>query len=301
MNKEEAKNDQQPHYIDNDADHVNSVAGGLSAGGQPERLCNWTAAAEDDNSNLWRESGMPNRDLLEFSKKLLEQDPSSELFVTLAEEFCSRKLWSEAVEICRRGLVFHPTHFRGRVLLGWALWELGEMGEAERLLTEARQEFEKNAIIYSILAAIAKKKGDSDQTWRLAHIYQSLVDSEGAQALEEREARDAPISESQEEDLEPIRAEQRTEEITEAPATEPQRVEEALEVLIAEPEQEEITESLDAQPLNKEPSAPFRFLSALQSKYEKYEERRIEAFSKPRIFSDADRMILNDIINTGTS
>lgn len=255
---------------------------------------------------------MPNRDLLEFSKKLLEQDPSPQLFVTLTEEFCSRKLWSEAVEICRRGLVFHPKHFRGRVLLGWALWELGEVGEAERLLTETRQEFEKNAIIYSILAEMAKKRGDSDQAWRFMHIYQSLVDSEHSGRPPEHQARGALIPEPQEEEaLEPLIAEQQPEKIPEAPITElqqddealeplitEQKEEETLEVLSAEPEQEEIPEFLDTESLEKEPSAPFKFLSTLRSKYE---EKQIKALPKPRIFSDVDRKMLNDIIDAAIS
>lgn len=119
---------------------------------------------------------MPTENLLEFSCKLLSQDPSSQLFVPLAEEFCARKLWNEAVETCRRGLVYHPRQFRGRVLLGWALWELGQVEEAERLLTEARTELEKSAVIYKILAELADRRGDADQAWRLMHIYQSLQD-----------------------------------------------------------------------------------------------------------------------------
>jgi len=245
---------------------------------------------------------MPNTDLLEFSKRLLEQDPSSQLFVTMAEEFCTRKLWSEAAEICRRGLAFHPTHFRGRVLLGWALSELGEMDEAERLLTEARQEFEKNAIVYSILAAMAKKKGDLDQAWRFAHIYQSLVDSEHDKSLGKSEIRDVPITEPTEQAApEPTRSEQPPEEIYEEPATEPQELQEALEILATEPEQEETPVSVDAPPPEKEPPASVRFLAALQARYEEYEERRSEARPRPRIFSDADCEILNVIINTGTS
>lgn len=117
-----------------------------------------------------------DNDLAHFFKDLLEQNPSSPLFVIMAESLCSRELWSEAVEIIRRGLEFHPRHFRGRVLLGWALWKLGMGKEAERALAEVRAELEENAIIYKVLAEMADSEGDSAQAWRLMHIYQSLQD-----------------------------------------------------------------------------------------------------------------------------
>ncbi|MCK8603039.1 tetratricopeptide repeat protein [Desulfoferrobacter suflitae] len=151
-----------------------------SHGASPEmrRQAHPTGATPDEACGLGGETNlsMSTESLLDFSRSVLSQDPSSQLFVPLAQEFCARQLWKEAVETCRRGLIYHPHHFRGRVLLGWALFELGEEQEAEALLTEACKELERNAVIYRILAELAQKRGDSDQAWRLMHIYHSLQD-----------------------------------------------------------------------------------------------------------------------------
>lgn len=194
------------------------------------------------------ELSMPTENLLEFSCKLLSQDPSSQLFVPLAEEFCARKLWKEAVETCRRGLVYHPRQFRGRVLLGWALWELGEVEEAERLLTEARTELEKSSVIYRILAELAERRRDSDQAWRLMHIYQSLQDGH-------------------------------------------------LRDEIAK-EQNKIAQTSLPEPSGKEEPSTLDLVSSLLLKYE---QRESSAVPRAQLLLDADRRMLREIINAGTS
>jgi hypothetical protein len=188
-----------------------------------------------------------DQDLLAFSRKLMEQDPSTQLFIPLVEEFCSRKLWRDAVETCRRGLLFHPRLFRGRVLLGWALWELGEVQESEQLLAEARKELEKNAIIYSILAELAERRGDHDQAWRLRHIYQSLQDGASSENAVQREASAIP----------------------------------------------------DAPPEEKE--QPPALVQILDKLLLKYENKNMKAPSSLHLFSNADRKLLQKIIDAGTS
>lgn len=136
------------------------------------------ALAETGEPAALPKLSITDQGLCDLSRYLVEHDPSSQLFVPLAEEFCSRKLWSEAAETCRRGLAFHPRQFRMRVLLGWALWEQGHSREAEALLAEVRKELEQSAVIYKILAGAAENRGDSAQAWQLMHIYQSLHQGE---------------------------------------------------------------------------------------------------------------------------
>jgi len=114
-------------------------------------------------------------DTLECFRRMLKMDPASNVFVLLAEELCSRGLWSDAVAVCRSGLLFHPGHLRGRVLLGWALWELGATGEGERILTEALGDLEKNAVIYRILAEAATRRDDSDRARHLMNVYHAVA------------------------------------------------------------------------------------------------------------------------------
>ncbi len=107
-------------------------------------------------------------------QKLLEHDPSSQVFVQVAEHLCAKSLWQEAEATCRRGLVFHPYHLKGKVLLGWALRELGEVDEAEHLLCEAHKELSKSAILYEILAGIATAKGNNLLAQHYGAIHQLL-------------------------------------------------------------------------------------------------------------------------------
>jgi hypothetical protein len=113
-------------------------------------------------------------DAVAFYAEMLKHDPSSRVFVSLAEELCSKELWKEAVETCRRGLVFHPYMVRARVLLGWALWKSSEVEEAEQVLTGARMEVEKNSILYEALAEIAESKGDPGQAAHLLNTFRAI-------------------------------------------------------------------------------------------------------------------------------
>ena len=113
-------------------------------------------------------------DGIEWYREILREDPASRVFVPLAEELCSRELWGEAVDVCRRGLVRHPFDLRAVVLLGWSLLRLGELEQAKTVLEEAQIELQKNAIVYGALAEIAEASGDADSANRLQAIFQNL-------------------------------------------------------------------------------------------------------------------------------
>jgi|GEM_PF-548107 len=113
-------------------------------------------------------------DTVQWYEEVLKDDPSSQVFALLAEEYCHRDLWEDAVETCRLGLQAHPHHLKGRILLGWALWALGEEEEAERELLEARIELEKGAVLYKVLAEIARSRGGAEEAEGLLGIYRSL-------------------------------------------------------------------------------------------------------------------------------
>lgn len=121
-------------------------------------------------------------DRVEWYRQLLRHDPTSQTFLALAEEFCFRSQWREAVETCRKGLMLHPYLTRGRALMGWALWELGKVGEAEQVLTEAKSELEVNGFLYRILGEIAKSRGDAKSAENYMRIFGSLS-PEGSEGL----------------------------------------------------------------------------------------------------------------------
>jgi len=245
---DEGAKDRAPQAIDSSTARNIDKTGGPLSNHHPQPPSGSESLDGGGNPKSQADLSMPTENLMEFSCNLLSQDPSSQVFVPLAEEFCARKLWKEAVETCRRGLVYHPRQFRGRVLLGWALWELGEVEEAERLLIKAGTELEKNAVIYRILAELAERRGDSDQAWRLMHIYQSLQDGH----LRRR---------------------------SEIQAT-------------------KITETLIPEPREKEESLFIDFFSSLLMQYEQKQPATIPTL---HLFSGADRSMLKEIINAGTS
>ena len=107
-------------------------------------------------------------------EELLELDPRSEDFVLFAEQLCLQESWAEAARICREGLTFHPLHLRGRMLLGWALRELGECDEAEKVLMEAAEEIRNNALTFSLLAEIAESAGKVERAETFMNIFRSL-------------------------------------------------------------------------------------------------------------------------------
>lgn len=114
-------------------------------------------------------------DTVDRYRELLQLDPSSQIFVTLAEALCSQKAWAEAISVCRRGLTFHPQNLAGRVLLGWSLWESGELEEGESILQDARKDFEKNAVLYKILAAAAERNGDAENSSGMMKRYHAIA------------------------------------------------------------------------------------------------------------------------------
>jgi tetratricopeptide (TPR) repeat protein len=114
-------------------------------------------------------------DTVERYRVLLQLDPSSQIFVALAEALCSQKEWAEAISVCRQGLTFHPQNLAGRVLLGWSLWESGELEEGERILQDARKDLEKNAVLYKILAAAAERNGDAENSSEMMKRYHAIV------------------------------------------------------------------------------------------------------------------------------
>lgn len=111
---------------------------------------------------------------------MLRLDPCSRVFVNLAESLCSEERWSEAAEVCRRGLKGHPHSVRARLLLGRALLKMGCMDEAEFVLQKGRIELERNAGIYRLLAEISRTKGDVDGAEKFMDIHAALQQVEAA-------------------------------------------------------------------------------------------------------------------------
>src|SRR6266568_3843995 len=68
--------------------------------------------------------------IVEKYEQILAADPRSRIFVELAKALVERGEYARAIEVCRRGLEFHPSSILGRVIWGKALLESGDAKEA---------------------------------------------------------------------------------------------------------------------------------------------------------------------------
>jgi len=113
-------------------------------------------------------------DTIQTYSDMLKVDPRSHVFALLAEELCAAGQWEQAVAVCKKGLHFHPDHLRSRVLLGWALIELGEADKSERVLLKAVEDIRKNTIIFKLLSELATFSGDAGSAGEYARIYEAF-------------------------------------------------------------------------------------------------------------------------------
>ncbi len=113
-------------------------------------------------------------DNIQTYRQMLKLDRRSRVFALLAEQLCAAGQWEEAVEVCRKGLVFHPDHLRSRVLLGWALMETGDVSQSERILLTAVEDIRKNATIFELLSKLAASSGNTQSAGDYARIYDAF-------------------------------------------------------------------------------------------------------------------------------
>ena len=109
-------------------------------------------------------------DELELYQQMVSKDPSSQVFVYLAEVLLEHGMYKEAIETCVNGLRFRPHDLRARVILGMSLLHTGELDRSESELLKAKEMLEINAVIYRALAELYEKKGDfqsAESYWRL--------------------------------------------------------------------------------------------------------------------------------------
>jgi hypothetical protein len=107
-------------------------------------------------------------------RDMMKLDPKSRVYTLLAEELCQTGEWEEAAEVCRKGLRFHPDHFRSRVLLGWALMELGEVDESGRILMALYDEIRKNGVMFKLLSEFATFSGNENRAKEFNRVYDAF-------------------------------------------------------------------------------------------------------------------------------
>lgn len=113
-------------------------------------------------------------DSIQLYRQMLKLDPDSRVFALLAEELCSAGRWEEAADVCRKGLQSHPDHLRSRVLLGWALMEMGEADESGAVLQQIVEEICHSSMIFKLLSEFATFSGDPDRAAAFFKVYDAF-------------------------------------------------------------------------------------------------------------------------------
>lgn len=244
-------------------------------------------------------------DIVKQYEELLKIDPGSIAFAPLAEELCYRGFWEEALKVCRQGLTYHPHHLRGRVLLGWALKELGEHEEAEQVLVGVEGEIQKNALLFRLLAELARKGGVPERAERLMLIHQNLQPGERERGLPaEREgepsSRTEPPTAAAPAELPPASpAVAPPAALSEEPPIEPPG-----ELAVVPPPAPQPTpspgppEAAPAEPLAEGPTmSPKEEVAGFLSRLlDRYEALPAKSAAEQQLFSEEDRLTLSRIL-----
>ena len=117
-------------------------------------------------------------DELELYQQMMSKDPSSQVFVYLAEALLEHEMYKEAIETCANGLRLRPHDLRARVILGVALLRTGELDRAESELHKAKEMLEINVVTYRALAELYEKKGDSESAERYQRLFEAIHPTE---------------------------------------------------------------------------------------------------------------------------
>ena len=140
-------------------------------------------------------------DQVESHPQMLGEDPSSRAFISLVESLFERERYSEAIEICIKGLRVRPYDLRARVILGVSCLRTGELDRAETELLKAADVLEINSVAYAALAELYDKKGDAQQACRYRQLFETLQSASefgsDAEALEPEPEKTGPDLESE--------------------------------------------------------------------------------------------------------
>lgn len=113
-------------------------------------------------------------DRLEWYESILREDRSSSIFAELAELLYEDGRFDEVIEVCKKGLIAHPCHLKGKIYLGLALMSMGRREESIRVLKEIEKDFRSYAKFFKTLSDIYKEEGKSTEADRLASLAHLL-------------------------------------------------------------------------------------------------------------------------------
>ncbi|KPL16936.1 MAG: hypothetical protein AMJ92_12310 [candidate division Zixibacteria bacterium SM23_81] len=92
--------------------------------------------------------------------KRLQSDEKSRVFARLADELRRSDHVEEAIELCRKGLQFHPDYASGHVVLGRCYLDRGDLQEAQEAFRGALTLDSGNILVLKNLGDITFRQGD---------------------------------------------------------------------------------------------------------------------------------------------
>jgi len=107
-------------------------------------------------------------------KRRLELDPSSRLFVTLAEEYRKTGRLADALSTLQKGLLAHPGYISAQVALGRAYLEAGQITEAIATFSKVLANDPGNLVSAKSLADIYLSRGESLEAIKKYKLYRAL-------------------------------------------------------------------------------------------------------------------------------
>ncbi|HEV8117525.1 MAG TPA: tetratricopeptide repeat protein [Thermoanaerobaculia bacterium] len=107
-------------------------------------------------------------------KRRMAQDPTSPLFIGLAEEYRASGRLSDAVRVLEKGVLTFPHYLSAKVALARAYLEAGHTGDAAVLFEKALAMDPGNLVSARALADIALSRGDRLEAIKKLRLYRAL-------------------------------------------------------------------------------------------------------------------------------
>jgi tetratricopeptide (TPR) repeat protein len=101
---------------------------------------------------------------IEELRRRVQRDPASVSFAALAEEYRRLGRFVDAVDVCRAGLLRHPSYLSARVTLGRALMEIGEFDNATKELEQVLRSAPENLAAIRALAELHRRRGEMPES-----------------------------------------------------------------------------------------------------------------------------------------
>ncbi|HKF45433.1 MAG TPA: tetratricopeptide repeat protein [Thermoanaerobaculia bacterium] len=112
-------------------------------------------------------------------KRRIAQDPTSPLFIGLAEEYRTTGRLTDAIRTLEHGVHTHPNYISAKVALARAYLEAGHTGDAAALFERVLGMDPGNLVSARALADIALSRGDRQEALKRLKLYRALSADRG--------------------------------------------------------------------------------------------------------------------------